>query len=175
ENAVFGRSLARGMGPVLVVLSVWLLLRGHYEPGGGFISGLVGGGGVALFFLTAPSERMARIRVPAMALAGAGVVVAVLSGLLGLVDGTFLAPQRGYLLGQSLTTALIFDVGVYLVVVGVILTALNRLGPSIASGDVAGAGARRRRSHPAAQRPGAGNGTARLPVDPGTTRTGEEV
>jgi multicomponent Na+:H+ antiporter subunit A len=175
ENAVFGRTLARAVGPILVVLSMWLLLRGHYEPGGGFISGLVGGGGLALLFLTAPSESTARIRLPALALAGAGVAIAVLTGLLGLADGTFLSPQRGYVLGQSLTTALVFDVGVYLVVVGMVLTALNRLGPTGARGDPAGDPVPHRSSSTAAAERGSGNGWSRQAGGPVTTRTEEEV
>lgn len=174
ENAVFGRTLTRAVGPILVVLSIWLLLRGHYEPGGGFISGLVGGGGLALLFLTAPSENVARIRLPAVALVGGGVVVAVLTGMLGLVDGTLLAPQRGYLLGQSATTALLFDVGVYLVVVGMVLTALNRLGPSDAPSGPGGEPVPRRQS-PSAPPRTTGNGWSRPSIKPGTTRTEEEV
>ncbi|GMA32989.1 DUF4040 family protein [Litorihabitans aurantiacus] len=63
-NAVFTRTLTRAVGPLTVLLSAVLLLRGHQEPGGGFIAALMGGAGVALVYLAAPSDRAARIRAP---------------------------------------------------------------------------------------------------------------
>ncbi|WP_431778421.1 DUF4040 family protein [Microbacterium aurantiacum] len=128
HNSVFVRTVARVLVPAIVLLSVVLLVRGHQEPGGGFIAALIGGAGFALLYLAAPSESAARIRWPFLALIGAGIVVGTGTGLLGYFDGSFLRPLSIDILGTKLTTALVFDVGVYLAVVGVVLTALNLLG-----------------------------------------------
>ena len=127
-NTVFVRTAARLLGPVIVAMSVILLLRGHHEPGGGFISALVGGAGFTLSYLAAPSDERARVRLPYLWLIGAGVAVGTVTGLLGYLDGSFLRPLHPRILGFEITTALVFDVGVYLAVIGVILAAFNLLG-----------------------------------------------
>ncbi|WP_017587730.1 DUF4040 family protein [Nocardiopsis ganjiahuensis] len=139
DNTVLMRTVGRFLMPLLVLWSMYLLLRGHNEPGGGFIAGLVGGSGFALLYLAASSDTRARIRLAYPAIIAAGVLVAAFSGFLGYADGSFLKPLHaeiplawgGYF---HFTTALIFDVGVYLAVVGVLLTALNELGLDQGSG-----------------------------------------
>nr|WP_206038072.1 DUF4040 family protein [Rhodococcus sp. HNM0569] len=133
DNSVLARTVGRWVTPVLIVLSAYLFLRGHYDPGGGFIAALVGGAAFALAYLAAPSSDQAPIKLPYIGLICAGVAVATVTGLLGFVDGGFLTPLHaeiplpwgGY---YHFTTAMVFDVGVYLAVIGVILTSLNRLG-----------------------------------------------
>ncbi|WP_017607011.1 hydrogen gas-evolving membrane-bound hydrogenase subunit E, partial [Nocardiopsis alkaliphila] len=133
DNTVLMRTVGRYLMPLLVVWSLYLLFRGHNEPGGGFIAGLVGGSAFALLYLAAPSDQRARIRLAYPAIIGVGVLVAAFSGVLGFVDGSFLRPLHadiplawgGYF---HFTTAFVFDIGVYLAVVGVLLTALNELG-----------------------------------------------
>ncbi|APC35392.1 DUF4040 family protein [Nocardiopsis dassonvillei] len=133
DNTVIMRTVARWLIPLLVLWSLYLLLRGHNAPGGGFIAGLVGGSAFALAYLTAPSASAARIRLAYPAFIAAGVLTAAATGLLGYADGSFLRPLHaeiplpwgGY---YHFTSALVFDVGVYLAVVGVLLTALNQLG-----------------------------------------------
>ncbi|WP_150239472.1 DUF4040 family protein [Nocardiopsis quinghaiensis] len=132
DNTVIMRTVTRWLLPLLVLWSVYLLLRGHSAPGGGFIAGLVGGAGFALVYLTAPSDSVTRIRLSYLATIASGVTVAVGAGLLGYVDGSFLRPLHTGLpvpWGEvHVTTALVFDAGIYLTVVGVLLTALNQLG-----------------------------------------------
>lgn len=128
DNGVFLRAFARVLGPLIVLLSLYYLVRGHTAPGGGFNSALIGGAGIALYYLRAPSDPAARIRVPCVAVIAAGVVIGVVTGLAGFVDGSFLLPLHAYLGGVHLTTALVFDVGVYLAVLGVIMAAIDRLG-----------------------------------------------
>lgn len=128
SNTVFVRTVARILAPLIVVMSVVLLLRGHQEPGGGFIAALVGGAGFALAYMAAPSDATARIRWPYLTLIGAGIVVGAGAGFVGYLDGSFLAPMSTYILGYKLTSSLVFDVGVYLAVIGVILAAYNLLG-----------------------------------------------
>lgn len=132
-NTVLMRTVARFLMPLLVIWSAYLLFRGHSEPGGGFIAGLVGGAGFSLGYLVAPRDSAAPIRLAYPAIIGSGIVVAAVSGVLGFVDGSFLRPLHADvpLPGGEyyhFTTALVFDIGVYLAVVGVILTALNKLG-----------------------------------------------
>lgn len=121
--------------PLLLLFSVFLLLRGHNQPGGGFSGGLVAGAGFALL-ATAAGVRAARrtLRVDPRSLMGAGLLVMLVSGLPGL-----LAEAPGYLAAVwldlempdgalvSLGTPLIFDVGVYLAVTGTVLTVVFAL------------------------------------------------
>lgn len=128
QNAVFGRAAVRILGPVIILLSLLFLLRGHNEPGGGFISALIGGAGFAMLYLTASSDDGARIRWPYVTLIGAGIAIGVVTGFLGYVEGSFLTALHADVLGYHFTTALIFDVGVYLAVIGVALATFNELG-----------------------------------------------
>ncbi|MGO1173314.1 MAG: DUF4040 family protein [Actinomycetaceae bacterium] len=128
ENTVFIRTVGRVVGPLTVLLSIVLLLRGHQEPGGGFIAALMGGSGFALLYLAARSDESARIRWPYLVLTGAGVAVGAATGLVGYVDGSFLAPLHVDILGYRLTSALVFDIGVYLAVIGLVLASFNLLG-----------------------------------------------
>ncbi|MET3469232.1 hydrogen gas-evolving membrane-bound hydrogenase subunit E [Microbacterium sp. NPDC006705] len=129
-NAVFLTTVGRIVAPVMVVGSAYALLRGHNDPGGGFIAALIGAAAIALIYLAAPSDEIPRIERSYLAIAGAGVVIAVGTGLLGLLDGSFLRPLHFDIGSLHLTTALVFDLGVYLAVFGVILAAINRLGLS---------------------------------------------
>jgi len=126
HNTVFLRTLQRGIGPAVVVASALFLFRGHQLPGGGFIAALIGGAGLTLTYLAASKDKT--IRVSPMALIGSGVMVGTGIGLVGLAGGSFLQPLHAYLFDIHLTTALVFDAGVYLAVVGVVLASVNLLG-----------------------------------------------
>lgn len=128
QNAVFLRVTDRLLVPLLLFGSVYALLRGHNAPGGGFIAGLIAAAALVLAYLSAPTDRVPRLALPYVAIAGSGVAVAVATGVLGMADGSFLRPLHADLVGLHLTSALVFDVGVYLAVVGMVLTALNLLG-----------------------------------------------
>ncbi len=120
----------RTLFPWLLVLSLIVLYRGHNLPGGGFIGGLLG---AAAFILVGLGDGMAaarqRLRLDPVTVLGIGIGVAVLSGLPGLfgekksyfVDlwlPDFSLPLMGDI---HLGTPFIFDVGVYIVVVGFVL------------------------------------------------------
>lgn len=115
--------------PLLLLLSIFLLLRGHHEPGGGFIGGLVAASAIALH-LFATDMRSARnvLRIDPRSLMGAGLLVALFSGFIGPLTGGPLFIGRWVditvpVLGElHLGTPLLFDLGVYLVVVGAVLT-----------------------------------------------------
>lgn len=116
------------VGPLywlILAASLWVLLRGHNEPGGGFIGGLVAVSASVLWAVARGSEAATR-RLPfgsPVALAAIGVALAALAGLPALVAGEdFLTHWWGSLnLGPTeltLSTVLLFDIGVYLCVWG---------------------------------------------------------
>jgi multicomponent Na+:H+ antiporter subunit A len=115
---------------LLTVLSVLILLRGHNEIGGGFVGGLTAALGFALISLADGTDRArAMLRVHPISLAGAGLFLAVASGLPGLfLHGDFLRhlwleiDVFGIQIKQG--TTLLFDLGVYLVVLGAVLSFL---------------------------------------------------
>lgn len=124
-NSLILGTVTRFITPFLFVLSIFLLLRGHNEPGGGFVGGLVAASALAVHMMAFGEKAMrAVLRVDPRTLAGVGLVIAVLSGFPGLFLGQpFLTSQWFDLwtpLGTTkIGTPLFFDVGVYFVVVGV--------------------------------------------------------
>ncbi len=113
--------------PLLLLFSIFLLLRGHNEPGGGFVGGLVAAAAFSLHAL-AYGVAMARrlLAVDPRTLIGLGLLVALVSGLFGLaLEVPFMTgfwSQRTLPVLGKVGTPLLFDTGVYLVVIGVILT-----------------------------------------------------
>lgn len=114
---------------ILLGFSVYLLLAGHNMPGGGFIGGLVTSGAIILLYM-AYGEKLVNKLFPVdfRLLIPIGLSVAVLTGLGALLfNEPFLTQTFGHvtlpLLGEvELATAAIFDIGVYLVVLGVTIT-----------------------------------------------------
>lgn len=127
-NSVFLRSTSKLVGPIIVALSILLFFRGHNEAGGGFVAALIASAGFALVYLAAPTNAEAKIRLPYMALIGGGITIAATTGLLGFIEGSFLKPLDTHIFDLHLSTALLFDLGVYLAVIGMILAAFNLLG-----------------------------------------------
>lgn len=123
-RTVIFRTLAPLIVAIMLVFSVYVCLRGHNEPGGGFIGGLIAAASIGVFGM-ASGVRMVRaaLRVDPMAIAGVGVLVAAASGLLSLFTRSpFMTSIWAYVpLGETvvpLSTPLVFDIGVYLVVFG---------------------------------------------------------
>ncbi|WP_022870856.1 DUF4040 family protein [Yaniella halotolerans] len=127
-NTTFLRAFSKVMTPILVIISIVLLLRGHNEPGGGFVSALLAGAAFALLYLAAPTNETRSIRWPYMGLIGTGVVLGAAVGFIGLFEGSYFAPLTWDIFGYTLYSSLIFDFGVYFAVLGVILGALNMMG-----------------------------------------------
>lgn len=128
-NSILLYHWAHVLKAIMLLLSLLLLLRGHNEPGGGFVGGLVV---ATAFILHALSQNVtaARRAVPVSpkTLIAGGLAVALASGLAGVFEGkpyftgewaTFVLPVTGEV---TLGTPLLFDVGVYLVVAGVVLS-----------------------------------------------------
>ena len=128
-NSLILSAVARIFFVIMVAGSLWVLLRGHNEPGGGFIGGLVGAAGFSTLALALGVQAARRtLYFNPVAVMGAGLVLAFLSGVPGLLtDASFLTHQWGELLGLKLGTTIIFDVGVYLVVVGGVVSIMFRL------------------------------------------------
>lgn len=125
ERAVLGAG-ARVVIPILLAVAAVLFWRGHDLPGGGFIAGLVASSVLAV-------ARLAEIRMPApraVPLLAWGLGTALVAGILGLlVSGSFLEPFRipFPVPGGYVTSSLVFDIGVVLVVLGLVTAALDRL------------------------------------------------
>jgi len=123
-NTVIFRTMAPVIVAVMLVFSIYISLRGHNEPGGGFIGGLIGASAVSILGMAlGPQEAKRAVKVDPLAVAGFGVVIAALSGLLSVFTGSpFMTSIWLYLdLGDTtvpLSTPLVFDIGVYLVVFG---------------------------------------------------------
>jgi multicomponent Na+:H+ antiporter subunit A len=116
------RSAARLLMPLLLLFAVFLLVRGHNEPGGGFVGGLVAASAFALYGIAFGIERARRaLIVEPMTLLGAGLLIAVASGVPAVLRGQpFLTAQWTH--GpMAVGTPTVFDIGVFLVVTGVVL------------------------------------------------------
>jgi multicomponent Na+:H+ antiporter subunit A len=116
---------ARIVIPLLIIAAAVLFWRGHDEPGGGFISGLVAGSALAVAGVSGIHVRMPRATV----LLAVGLLIALAGSFIGLLaGGALLEPVKVTVpVVGALTSSLIFDLGVFVVVVGLVRTALQRL------------------------------------------------
>ena len=125
-NTVILRTVAPPITALMLVFSVFVLLRGHNEPGGGFIGGLIAASALAIYGIAYGVAAVRRaIRFHPMAIAGFGLFIATLSGFVSLFAGVpFMTGLWIYpsLFGVEvpLATVISFDIGVYFVVVGAI-------------------------------------------------------
>jgi multicomponent K+:H+ antiporter subunit A len=127
--------LMRPLLPLALMVSVYLFLRGHHLPGGGFVAGLVTGVALILQYLASgiafAGARLPQRLAPWLA---AGLICAAGVGAASWWFGApFLTTAHGHimvpLIGEvELASALVFDLGVYLVVVSVVLMVLAELG-----------------------------------------------
>jgi len=130
------RTASNYLLPLLLLFSVFILLRGHYEPGGGFVGGLIASIAFILHSLAHGLENTKKIlRRPPFFLIPIGLAVAMLSGLLPLFFGqpfmTGMWMDNPLPIIGLVGTALFFDIGVYIVVIGVTLTILFTISESI--------------------------------------------
>jgi multisubunit Na+/H+ antiporter MnhB subunit len=128
-KSVILNTATRLLGGIVLVFSVYLLWRGHHAPGGGFIAALVAATGFALVAISqGPEAVRSGIYLAPRMLIGTGIAMALGAGALGVTRGhPFLTgiwwPPQHALAG----TPLLFDTGVFLVVLGAILTVLLAL------------------------------------------------
>jgi multicomponent Na+:H+ antiporter subunit A len=134
-QSIILQTLTRLMLPLLLLFSIFLLLRGHNEPGGGFTGGLVAASAFALFAIafSVPQARKA-LRFDPHIIAGFGLLVAFTAGIMAVFTGDAFLTGLWWevhipFVGEvDLNTPLLFDTGVYLVVVGVTLMIVLSLG-----------------------------------------------
>lgn len=122
------RTATRAVVPLILLFSVYMLTWGHDQPGGGFSGGLIAALAYALYAF-AFGTKQTRRALPGepQRLIGAGLGMAVFAGTVGLVvEGHFLADVSMHLslwndAELALGTALLFDVGVYVIVLGTVV------------------------------------------------------
>lgn len=128
-------TLSKLLLPMALLVAVWLFLRGHNEPGGGFIAGLVAGVALILQYMAEGSrDTQRRMDWNLVGLIGAGILIAALTGLGSWLFGyPFLTSTYTYVtlpvIGTfELASAMVFDLGVFLGVVGTVLLILSGIG-----------------------------------------------
>ena len=123
-NTLIFRTVAPFLTALMIVFSIFVLLRGHNEPGGGFIGGLIAASAFAIYGIAYGVAAVRRaLWFHPLSIAGAGLMLAVVSGLISAFTGVpFMTGLWIYphLFGVEvpLATVMSFDIGVYLVVVG---------------------------------------------------------
>jgi multicomponent K+:H+ antiporter subunit A len=124
--------LTRVLMPVVMMVGFYIYLRGHNEPGGGFIAGLIVSIGVVMQYMASGfSWASARLRYPYHGVIGAGVLIAGLTGIGSWFAGKpFMTTAFGYFRIPpfdkfELATAMAFDLGVFLAVVGAVMLSLE--------------------------------------------------
>ena len=122
--------------PLLLLFSLFLLLRGHYLPGGGFVGGIIAAIAFVLHaFAFGLRNTRKLLRVHPIVFMPVGLAVAVFSAILPIFQG--LPVMTGLWLNQPfpviglIGSALLFDLGVYLVVLGVALTIIFTITESV--------------------------------------------
>ena len=118
--------------PLLLLLSVYLLFRGHHMPGGGFVGGLTAAAAFALYTLAhGVADARTVLRINPRVFIVLGLFTAFSSGCLSLLAGlpfmTGLWSQDRLVVIGKAGTPVLFDIGVYLLVLGVVLTILFSL------------------------------------------------
>lgn len=138
ERSLLLEVTTRMLFPTMLVFSVYLLLAGHYGPGGGFSGGLVAGLGFVLRYIAGQRRDVsAPVPIRPPVLAGLGLTIAVLAGLAPalagrpVLDGVVLRADLPLLGHFDAATSLVLDAGVYLLILGVVLDLLRSLGAGI--------------------------------------------
>jgi multisubunit Na+/H+ antiporter MnhB subunit len=119
----------------VILMSLWLLFAGHNQPGGGFVGGLLAGSAIALRYVAGGIDEVrGRSRFKPWTVLGAGVLVSVVTAGIPLLFGGNVLEVGFWTLDLPLigavkvSSALAFDVGVYLAVVGLVLMAFEAFG-----------------------------------------------
>lgn len=135
RHPVILSQVTRFLLPLALLVALHLFLRGHNAPGGGFIAGLVAAVALVLQYMANGIDwTRERWRVPYPTLIAAGVLMATGTGLGSLVlrhpflTSTFSHVHAPLVGDFELASAMIFDLGVFLTVVGVVLLILADLG-----------------------------------------------
>ncbi|MDR4503799.1 MAG: Na+/H+ antiporter subunit B [Candidatus Scalindua sp.] len=128
-DSIILRTAARYLMPIFLLFSVIILLRGHNAPGGGFIGGLLAAGAFVFYAIAhGVAEASRKLLIAPYTLIAIGLLVAFGSSIRSFFnDQPFMSSEWSVLnmpwLGKlPIGTPLVFDAGVYLVVIGVTTT-----------------------------------------------------
>jgi multicomponent Na+:H+ antiporter subunit B len=131
------QTAVRVLMPLLLLFAVFLTLRGHNQPGGGFVGGLVVAASFILYSIAFGVDAARRaLLVRTSTLLGIGLLVALVSGVPGVLLGQpFMTSMwTTVALGSAeldVGTPLVFDIGVFLAVIGVVLTIVFTLAEAV--------------------------------------------
>lgn len=134
SSTIILRTSALFLLPLQLLFSLFLLLRGHDEPGGGFIAGLVASAAFVLYSFAHGDEPTRKVlRLDPRDLLALGLLLALASSLPALLLGQPLLTAQWWTLDLGadnqvkLSTVLLFDLGVYFTVLGTLLTIVTSL------------------------------------------------
>ena len=130
-NSLILNTATRLLVALMLLFSVYMLFRGHNDPGGGFIGGLIASIGFILYGIAhgAGSARRA-LRADPRVIAMVGLGLSIVAGMVPALTGEPLFTGQWWIFGDggdgakglALSTVLLFDIGVYLAVIGAVLT-----------------------------------------------------
>jgi multicomponent Na+:H+ antiporter subunit B len=110
---------------LMLIFSFWVLFRGHNSPGGGFIAGLISASAFALYLITHGAKRLRKlVKIDLHIILSLGLMLALGVGLISPILGeSFLTGVWTTIVPLNIKsgTPIIFDIGIYLVVVSSIL------------------------------------------------------
>jgi multicomponent Na+:H+ antiporter subunit B len=133
-NSLILSAAARFLFPLLLLFSIFLLLRGHNQPGGGFTGGLLASSAFALYWVAFDAATAQRaLGLSPFRLIGAGLLLAIGSGWIGplwgapFLTGVWMKVTVPGLGAFDIGTPLFFDIGVYLLVIGMAMLIITSL------------------------------------------------
>ena len=134
-TTVIAETITQWSFPVIFLYSLYLLLAGHNNPGGGFIAGVMTAAALVLQYVVFGMREVQRVTPSSyLGLVALGLTLALGTGLGSLVLGwgflkSGILHLQIPLFGEvEVVSAFVFDVGVYFIVVGVTLTVISLLG-----------------------------------------------
>jgi len=117
---------SRYLFPLMLIFSFFLFLRGHNEPGGGFVGGLVAAAAYALYLIAnGVDEAKKLLKAEPIKLIALGLLLAVISAFISVINGqnfmTGVWAKNKFPVIGKVGTPLLFDLGVYFLVLGIVL------------------------------------------------------
>jgi multisubunit Na+/H+ antiporter MnhB subunit len=129
----------------ILVLSLYFLFAGHNQPGGGFVGGLTAGAAVSFRYVAGGVDEVrSAFRLRPATILGLGLMIASATAIVPIVVGGSVLEHGDvewhlWALGTvKATSALPFDIGVYLVVIGLVLMMFEAFGDDVAIDEVSG-------------------------------------